>query len=38
MPLDDDVKLEEISKDCHGYVGADIAQLASSAAQECFRE
>lgn len=38
MPLDDDVKLEVISKDLHGYVGADIAQLASQAAQECFRE
>lgn len=38
MKLDQDVDLEEISKDTHGYVGADLAQLCSEAALQCIRE
>lgn len=32
MKLDKNVNLVEISKDTHGYVGADLAQLCSEAA------
>jgi len=38
MKLDADVDLEKIAKDCHGYVGADIAQLCTEAAMDCIRE
>lgn len=38
MKLDKDVDIEEISKDTHGYVGADLAQLCSEAALQCIRE
>lgn len=38
MKLNQDVKLEEIAKDTHGYVGADLAQLCSEAALTCIRE
>lgn len=35
MPLEEeDVRLEEIAHDSHGYVGADLAQLVSQAAME----
>ena len=38
MKLDKDVDIEEIAKDTHGYVGADLAQLCSEAALQCIRE
>lgn len=33
-----DVDLERISKDTHGYVGADLAALCTEAAMQCIRE
>ncbi|CAI0471415.1 unnamed protein product [Linum tenue] len=33
-----DVDLERISKDTHGYVGADLAALCTEAALQCIRE
>ncbi|CAL5002242.1 unnamed protein product [Urochloa decumbens] len=38
MPLDDDVDLERIGKDTHGFVGADLAALCSEAALQLIRE
>ncbi|CUG89086.1 cell division cycle protein, putative [Bodo saltans] len=38
MKLDENVDLEAIAKDCHGYVGADCAQLCTEAAMQCIRE
>lgn len=38
MKLDPAVDLETISKDCHGYVGADLAQLCTEAAMQTIRE
>ncbi|KAL1298669.1 hypothetical protein AAHE18_18G048500 [Arachis hypogaea] len=38
MKLSDDVDLERISKDTHGYVGADLAALCIEAALQCIRE
>jgi len=38
MKLDRNVDLEKIAKECHGYVGADIAQLCTEAAMQCIRE
>ncbi|CAI9107026.1 OLC1v1006293C1 [Oldenlandia corymbosa var. corymbosa] len=38
MKLADDVDLERVSKDTHGYVGADLAALCSEAALQCIRE
>ncbi|XP_051119608.1 cell division cycle protein 48 homolog [Andrographis paniculata] len=38
MKLSDDVDLERISKDTHGYVGADLAALCTDAALQCIRE
>lgn len=38
MKLDPGVDLEKISKECHGYVGADIAQLCTEAAMQCIRD
>ena len=38
MKLDKDIDIEEIAKDTHGYVGADLAQLCSEAALQCIRE
>jgi transitional endoplasmic reticulum ATPase len=38
MKLDDDVDLEQISQETHGYVGADLAQLCTEAALQCIRE
>ncbi len=38
MKLADDVDLEQISKETHGYVGADIAQLCTEGAMQCIRE
>ncbi|WP_252176750.1 AAA family ATPase [Endozoicomonas sp. 4G] len=36
--LSDDVDLETIAKSCHGFTGADIAQLISDAAVLCIRQ
>ena len=38
MKLDDAVDLEAISKETHGYVGADLAALCTEAALQCIRE
>ncbi|CAH2038552.1 unnamed protein product [Thlaspi arvense] len=38
MTLSEDVDLERISKDTHGYVGADLAALCTEAALQCIRE
>ncbi|KAF2292172.1 hypothetical protein GH714_014766 [Hevea brasiliensis] len=38
MKLSDEVDLERIAKDTHGYVGADLAALCTEAALQCIRE
>merc|ERR1719473_1378424 len=38
MKLADDVDLEVLSKETHGYVGADLAQLCTEAAMQTIRE
>ena len=38
MKLSDEVDLESMAKDTHGYVGADIASLCTEAAMLCIRE
>ncbi|XP_042455020.1 cell division cycle protein 48 homolog [Zingiber officinale] len=38
MKLSDDVDLERIAKDTHGYVGVDLAALCTEAALQCIRE
>eukprot|EP01029_Cantina_marsupialis_P026872 TRINITY_DN7342_c0_g1_i1.p1 TRINITY_DN7342_c0_g1~~TRINITY_DN7342_c0_g1_i1.p1 ORF type:complete len:816 (-),score=334.23 TRINITY_DN7342_c0_g1_i1:168-2579(-) len=38
MKVDDDVDLESVAKETHGFVGADIAQLCTEAAMQCIRE
>ena len=38
MKLSDDVDLEQLAKETHGYVGADIAALCTEAAMQCIRE
>ncbi|XP_042448890.1 cell division cycle protein 48 homolog, partial [Zingiber officinale] len=38
MKLSDDVDLERIAKDTHGYVGADLVALCTEAALQCIRE
>ncbi|KEH39372.1 ATPase, AAA-type, CDC48 protein [Medicago truncatula] len=38
MKLSHDVDLERISKNTHGYVGADLAALCTEAALQCIRE
>merc|ERR1740139_306946 len=38
MKLGDDVKVEEIAANTHGFVGADLAQLCTEAALTCIRE
>ncbi|GLU17758.1 hypothetical protein SLE2022_341140 [Rubroshorea leprosula] len=38
MRISEDVDLERIAKDTHGYVGADLASLCTEAAMECVRE
>jgi len=38
MKLTDDVKLEELAANTHGFVGADLAQLCTEAALTCIRE
>ncbi|GMS81470.1 hypothetical protein PENTCL1PPCAC_3645, partial [Pristionchus entomophagus] len=38
MKLGDDVDLEQVANECHGYVGADLASLCSEAALQQIRE
>jgi transitional endoplasmic reticulum ATPase len=38
MKLDEDVDPEQIAKETHGFVGADIAALCTEAAMQCIRE
>eukprot|EP00754_Rhynchopus_humris_P025647 Rhum_TRINITY_DN14955_c3_g1::Rhum_TRINITY_DN14955_c3_g1_i1::g.130039::m.130039/K13525/VCP, CDC48; transitional endoplasmic reticulum ATPase len=38
MKLDENVDLEAVAKDTHGYVGADLAQLCTEAAMQTIRE
>ena len=38
MKLDDNVDMESIARDTHGYVGADLAALCTEAALQCIRE
>lgn len=38
MKLADEVDLEQIANECHGYVGADLASLCSEAALQQIRE
>ncbi|KPA80042.1 putative Transitional endoplasmic reticulum ATPase [Leptomonas pyrrhocoris] len=38
MKLSEDIDLEKIAKDSHGFVGADLAQLCTEAAMQCIRE
>lgn len=38
MKLDENVDLETIANETHGYVGADLAQLCTEAALQCIRE
>merc|ERR1719148_210355 len=38
MKLGDDVDLEQLAKETHGFVGADIAALCTEAAMQCIRE
>lgn len=37
MKMDDDVDLEQIAHDTHGFVGADLASLCTEAAMLCIR-
>jgi len=37
MGMDESVNLEQIARDTHGYVGADISQLTLEAALQCIR-
>jgi len=38
MKLSDDVDLEKVASETHGYVGSDLAQLCTEAALQCIRE
>jgi transitional endoplasmic reticulum ATPase len=38
MKLDEDVNLESIAKETHGFVGSDVAALCTEAALQCIRE
>lgn len=38
MKLAEEIDLEKIAKDSHGFVGADLAQLCTEAAMQCIRE
>ncbi|XP_024396702.1 cell division control protein 48 homolog A [Physcomitrium patens] len=38
MKLAEDVDLEKVAKETHGFVGADLAALATEAALQCIRE
>ena len=38
MKLDGEVDLQDIAKQCHGFVGADLAALCTESALQCIRE
>jgi transitional endoplasmic reticulum ATPase len=38
MKLAENVNLEDVAKDSHGFVGADVAALCTEAALQCIRE
>ncbi|XP_057729567.1 cell division cycle protein 48 homolog [Arachis stenosperma] len=38
MKLSDNVDLERVARDTHGYVGADLAALCTESALQCIRE
>mmetsp|Transcript_57639 Transcript_57639/g.86950 ORF Transcript_57639/g.86950 Transcript_57639/m.86950 type:complete len:795 (-) Transcript_57639:244-2628(-) len=38
MKLADDVDLEQVARETHGFVGADLAALCTEAALQCIRE
>jgi transitional endoplasmic reticulum ATPase len=38
MKLDDDVDPEQVARETHGFVGADMAALCTEAAMQCIRE
>jgi len=38
MKLDDDVDLEKVGNETHGFVGSDLAQLCTESALQCIRE
>ncbi|KAG5046229.1 Cell division cycle protein 48 [Glycine max] len=38
MKLSDNVDLEKVGRDTHGYVGSDLAALCTEAALQCIRE
>ena len=38
MKLAEDVDLQKVAHDTHGYVGADLAQLATEAGLQCLRD
>ncbi|KAJ4703745.1 cell division cycle 48 [Melia azedarach] len=38
MKLEEDINLEKVAKETHGYVGADLAALCTEAAMQCIRE
>jgi transitional endoplasmic reticulum ATPase len=38
MKLSKEVDIEQLGKDTHGYVGADLSQLCMEAALLCVRE
>eukprot|EP01138_Halocafeteria_seosinensis_P000756 gb/GECG01000774.1/.p1 GENE.gb/GECG01000774.1/~~gb/GECG01000774.1/.p1 ORF type:complete len:831 (+),score=151.57 gb/GECG01000774.1/:1-2493(+) len=38
MKLADDVDMEKLAKETHGFVGADLAALCTEAAMQCIRE
>jgi transitional endoplasmic reticulum ATPase len=38
MKLDDEVDLEALCHETHGFVGADLAELCTEAAMQCIRE
>lgn len=37
MKLGEDVDLQVVAKETHGFVGADIAQLCTESALQCIR-
>jgi len=37
MALEADIDLDDVARDCHGFVGADLAQLCTEAALLCVR-
>ena len=37
MKLGEDVDLQAVAKETHGFVGADVAQLCTESALQCIR-